>query len=59
MLLLFCRDAYGAVLEESLPDLHGEASSGTAGHIRVNYGGVDQSGQMGAHRRQVAAVRKP
>lgn len=58
MLWCLC-ESYRAVLEEPVPDLHRESSSGTAGHIRVNYSGVDQSRKVGTHCRQMTAVCKP
>lgn len=57
--LFFWCEAYRAVFQESSPDLHCEASLGTTGDVRVNYGGVNQSGQMCAHSGQMATVGEP
>lgn len=56
---MFQYESYSAVLKEPAPDLHREASTGTTGHIRVNYSGVDQSRKVGTNCRQMAAVCKP
>lgn len=56
---MFQRESYRVVLEEPVPDLHREASTGTTGHIRVNYSGVDQSREVGTNCGQMTAVCKP
>lgn len=51
--------SYRAVLQERVPDLQREASSGITGYIRIDYSCVDQSRKVGTNCRQMATVCKP
>lgn len=55
----FLCDSYRAVLEDLLPDLQRKASLSITGYIRINDGGVDQSGKVGTDGGQMAAVCQP
>lgn len=51
--------SYRGVLEDLLPDLQRKASLSVTGYIRINDGGVDQSGEVRTDCGQMATVSQP